>query len=86
MHYAVTSDRLEMIGNLVASNVDIDVRDTFGATPLHLAVKAGRERLAITLLEAKVHHGTPLAQLATACQIHLMRNLRPSPRSCREVL
>lgn len=54
LHYAVTADRLEMIGHLVARGVDLDVRDDFGATPLHLAVKAGREALAVALLDAKV--------------------------------
>ena len=42
-----------MVGRLIEAKADVNSKDIYGRTPLHLAAAYGHERVAVRLLEAK---------------------------------
>ncbi|KAJ3085408.1 hypothetical protein HDU96_005443, partial [Phlyctochytrium bullatum] len=52
LHFAVESDRLDILQVLLAKGADVDARNHERRTPLHVAAELGRRETAFLLLEA----------------------------------
>ena len=66
MHYAVYREYIEAVIYLLSKNVDVNVQDKQGITPLHLSVNVGNIEITKKLLDSKARldiigfGGTPL--------------------------